>query len=288
MLQTRSEYHMEQKTVSFTNPEGFTEEFVITVHDSGVCLNAYNTNGLNNVFIPDSVSGKPVTKLGDSLFFAHEEIEHIHFPDGLQRIGCGALANCRSLQEIVLPGSVTVIGSHAFSDCVSLRKVILPPDLETIETSLFAFSRFADGAEIALPENLKTIRSDAFYSTWLRSLVIPDSVTTIEHGAFRFGPEPVTKLPYDKGWFLGFPYGEKVCGEDGREGRISDISTFRNGCSITHISFDDRTVQAFFPFMDGKYSLCDEKSELYMKRMIKEERPGIREAYSMWLSMGGN
>ena len=65
--------------------------------------------------------------------------------------------------------------------------------------------------EVRLPINLKSIAFHAFYQSELKRLELPSSVSKIEIGAFCFGPhEIVTKLPHDNGWFMEWPYNEKV------------------------------------------------------------------------------
>ncbi|MBQ1463544.1 MAG: leucine-rich repeat domain-containing protein [Ruminococcus sp.] len=272
---------------TYINPEGYEQVFAVSLLADKAIIAAYLSNNIKNVYIPDYIEDKPVTAVNYGCFFGLDEIEHITFPKFLQEIGESAFGLCSNLQELVIPDSVSVIRQYAFRDCKSLRKVIMPKNLETIERSLFSFAAFPENAQIVLPENLKTIREHAFYSTWLPSLVIPDSVTAIERGAFMYGPQPVTKLPYDKAWFRDFPYGETVRDKNGRTGIVSETISLDSLCCTAEISFGSDTVKAFYPFVTDEFSFTDDENNQRNQRIL-EHIPKVRDIYEKWLLCGGN
>jgi hypothetical protein len=63
--------------------------------------------------------------------------------------------------------------------------LMLPESLESIGD--FAFYRFSSLESVVLPESLKVIGHEAFASTGLTSVEIPDSVERMGIGAFRGG-----------------------------------------------------------------------------------------------------
>ena len=74
-------------------------------------------------------------------------------------IGDYAFFECENMTAVTIPATVTSLGKGAFEDCIELE-------------------------HIALPTKLATIGVDAFRSSAIRSLVIPDGVTSIAETTF--------------------------------------------------------------------------------------------------------
>ena len=112
-----------------------------------------------DVVIPGSFLGKPVTILFDKLFAGHNEIRSISIPDTVTDLGEFVFDGCFNLrqidlpsgllylwgytfcrcgiEEIILPDLVKVIPSYAFKDCKKLRKVICGSGLKKISSWAF-------------------------------------------------------------------------------------------------------------------------------------------------------
>jgi len=110
-----------------------------------------------------------------------------------------AFSNCKSLTSITIPDGVTSIGKGAFSECRGLVSITLPFVGQNKDGTGSTFFGYIFGAssiydvEYYVPASLKTVRvtggasigSWAFYNcTGLTGVVIPDSVTSIDRGAF--------------------------------------------------------------------------------------------------------
>ena len=78
------------------------------------------------ITIPTSLSGCPVTDIGDYAFADCRNITHITIPEGVISIGEGAFSECNSLNKVKIPNSVQSIGSASFYNCTSLEEVIIP------------------------------------------------------------------------------------------------------------------------------------------------------------------
>lgn len=84
-----------------------------------------------------------------------------------------------------MPYGLTAIPNTCFSGCTALSAAIkcIPSTVKTIGASAFKSASLAGG--ITLPGDLTTIGSEAFASTKLTTIKIPDKVSSIGSGAFQ-------------------------------------------------------------------------------------------------------
>ena len=112
-----------------------------------------------DVVIPGSFLGKPVTIIFDKLFAGHKEIRSVSIPDTVTDMGEFVFDGCLNLrrldlpsgllylwgytfcrcgiEEIVLPDPVKIIPPYAFKDCKNLRKVVCGSGLKKISPWAF-------------------------------------------------------------------------------------------------------------------------------------------------------
>ena len=113
--------------------------------------------------------------------FWNSDIETVRLPEGLISIGENAFAGCGELLKIELPDSVTTIGVDSFSGC-GIKLIKLSSKLRHIPSDAFYSS---DIEELEIPEGVKTIGDGAFrYCRRLRKVKLPDSVEIIDYSAF--------------------------------------------------------------------------------------------------------
>ena len=138
---------------------------------------------LESITLPNSV-----TSIGYNTFSGCISLESITIPDSVTSIGNLAFNGCASLESITIPNSVTSIGYNAFSGCTNLSfneyengKYLGTNDnpyfalIEPI-TEYFTEFTFASGVKII---------DNAFYGcTSLKSITLPNSVTSIGNLAF--------------------------------------------------------------------------------------------------------
>ena len=169
----------------------------ITITGDTIFNNVFqNYTGTLNITLADSI-----TTIGDYAFSGCSGLTEIILPNNLQNIGDYAFEKCVNLTEIILPNSITKIGSYAFCDCVGLTSISIPDQLTYISQDTFTNCTNigevhapascagslakATGASKVIITSGSTIGLRAFEDCIdLKEVIISDSVTSIEHGAF--------------------------------------------------------------------------------------------------------
>lgn len=176
---------------SITIPEG-----VINIGDSTF----EECNGLTSVMIADSVKS-----IGDSAFAHCESMTGIKIPDSVTSIGDSAFKMCTSLASITIPDRVISIGDCAFEYCTSLTSIVIPDSITNIGVRAFykcgelanekgfvivrnvLYYYKGDEETVTIPEGVTCIGEDVFSDcSKLTNVIIPDSVISLEKGAFRW------------------------------------------------------------------------------------------------------
>ena len=115
-----------------------------------------------------------------------KSVKHIVLPPGITSIGKYAFHNCRSLESVTIPESVTRIGDNAFTNCNALSELTLNEGLKNIGTRTFQNTNLK---HLVIPNSVEVIGGWAFENynnnPSLESVVLGESLTTIEQGAFQ-------------------------------------------------------------------------------------------------------
>lgn len=122
------------------------------------------------------------SKIEDYAFYGCSSLRNLDLSK-VNSIGYKAFYDCSALTEVDL-SNVSNLESYAFQNCYSLEEVTLSDSLTYIPNSLFQNCDFLKSIE--LPVSIKTIGSNAFYSSGLTSVVIPEECTQIGSGAFNY------------------------------------------------------------------------------------------------------
>ncbi len=129
------------------------------------------------VQIPDTV-----TTIGEGAFYDCDNLSKVTIPDSVTEMYSYAFESCDNLKYVTLPETITRLAVQSFADCISLSKIEISNKVTIIENSTFYNCSALE--TIKLPNTLETIERNAFYNSGLKSIVIPDSVTTLEEAIF--------------------------------------------------------------------------------------------------------
>ena len=197
----------------------------------------FDCDFLTSVTIPDSV-----TSIGDGAFFNCDFLTSVTISDSVTSIGKKAFYRCASIETITIPDGVTGIGDCAFHTCINLESVTIGSNLSSIGEDVFGNCRSLEainvdsdnaaytsedgvlfnkditsiiyypegkiGEHYDIPAGVRTIGDNAFRSSCLTSITVPDSVTNIGDDAFSMCysltsvniPEGVTNIGKDAFW----------------------------------------------------------------------------------------
>jgi hypothetical protein len=164
--------------------------------DGKISITNCDTAAKGKLVIPDTIDGKPVTKIGGDTFRSCASLTSITIPDGITSIGSSAFLDCTSLTNITIPDSVEIIGDGAFAGCINLPKIEVGEknrkytDVNGVlfdkkKTLLLNYPAGKPDTTYKIPDDVTSIRTYAFYrSLNLISVTIPDSVTSVKSDAF--------------------------------------------------------------------------------------------------------
>ena len=176
---------------------GDTEGIVYDISADGTYAEVIGYSGTaTKIRIADTYEGLPVKNICNAAFYKNYKITSVIIPDSVTSIGGGAFQNCTSLTRVVIGDSVTRIGASAFSDCDNLTRVVIPNSVTRIGD--WAFSDCNNLTNITVDENNQSYMSIGgnLYSKDGKILIqyaigksesefiIPNSVTSIDYGAF--------------------------------------------------------------------------------------------------------
>lgn len=127
---------------------------------NGYEIIAYSCKTVDEVIVPSTHSGLPVTGVAKNVFKGHSELKRIVLPDYLTEIGEGAFDGCSGLTEMTVPVGIKTINSNTFSGCTNLQNVVLPFTLTKIGGN--AFKDCISLSKVKISKNTTDISETAF------------------------------------------------------------------------------------------------------------------------------
>ena len=164
----------------------------ITIPESVTCIE-YSTfqrcSSLVSIVIPNVV-----TSIGEEAFYECSGLTSIVIPNSVRSIDNRAFAYCTGFTSVVIPDSVTDIGDGAFVGCTGLTSISVAQGNSVyhsdgnclIETESKTLLTGCMNSVIPTDGSVTSIGRVAFTGCiGLESIIIPESVTSIDYNAFR-------------------------------------------------------------------------------------------------------
>ena len=139
-------------------------------------------NGKDELILPETVEGVPLTVLGEGCLIS-KNFKKVVIPDNIKTISTGAFAGCNNLETVTIPEGIETIEAGTFDYCNSLKTVNLPDSLKEIKREAFKYCKSLES--IKIPDGVVSIDEEAFtYCENLKNISLPDSITKIGTRAF--------------------------------------------------------------------------------------------------------
>lgn len=152
----------------------------ITIPNSLVTVSSYALaycRSLKHLNIPLNI-----TSLGSNSLISCVNLNTISLPNSIVSLGTNVFQHCNTLSSIIIP-NVTSIPKYAFGSCDNLAQIILGKNVTTIGEYAFEYTRCLH--ELNLYDKVNTIGQYAFRGSAIKSLTVPEGVTTINQYTFN-------------------------------------------------------------------------------------------------------
>lgn len=160
----------------------------ITIPNNLLTISSYALGycrSLKHLNIPSSV-----TSLGSNSLRSCVNLNTISLPIEITTLDVNVFNHCNTLESVIIP-NVTSIPNYAFSSCDNLSQVILGKNVITIGDYAFEYTKYLH--KLDLCDKINTIGQYAFRGSSIKSLIIPEGVTTINQYTFN-GASSLTKI----------------------------------------------------------------------------------------------
>ena len=158
---------------------GYCRDLKLEAVPTGVTTlgdHAFEYSGITKMTLPTGI-----TSWGNGIFYYCTSLTDVVWPEDKTTVPEYTFYRCNYLKDPHLPNNVTTINNYAFWNC-NFKEFTFPTSLQTIRQCAFEYTYGL--TEIELPISLRTIESYAFRYSRLRSIEIPDSVTTLGSQVF--------------------------------------------------------------------------------------------------------
>ena len=166
---------------------GYTSgDFTYKLNDDGSAIITRYSGSAAALTIPSSLDGHTVKQIGSYAFEKNTTLTSVSIPETVTELEYLAFTGCTSLTAVTIPSGLTKsgsLGSGAFSGCSALTTVQFGSGLTSIPEALFESTGLKT---ITLPESVTSIGMWAFANcTKLEQVSFPASLTSIDGCAFE-------------------------------------------------------------------------------------------------------
>jgi len=188
-----------ESAFSYTGSDGFIrgmtalESIVLPESITSIPRRAFaGASSLTSINIPNNV-----TSIGEEAFRDCSSLRSITLPNRITIIADGTFRGCSSLSNITIPNGLREIGEFVFMGCSALTSITIPDSVTSIGGGTFSRSGLTS---INWPTRVSNITNIFWYggssvygenlgmfqgSTNLRTVVIPEGITSIPSGTFQ-------------------------------------------------------------------------------------------------------
>ncbi|MCX6872431.1 MAG: leucine-rich repeat protein [Verrucomicrobia bacterium] len=175
------------RTWNFSESTGMlvlTSDLTYVVTNGAITITGFTGIG-DEVSLPGTINGLPVTGIGSFAFYNRSDLRSVTLPAGITSIDDFAFYNCSGLTRVTLPEGINSIGDFAFFGCDSLTHLTLPASVTGIGSYAFAFC--GSLTSVVLGSGVTNVGDGAFYfCTGLTNVTIPGNVTFLGESAFEY------------------------------------------------------------------------------------------------------
>ena len=161
-------------------------DFTYKLNDDGSAIITRYSGSAAALTIPSSLDGHTVKQIGSYAFGKNTTLTSVSIPETVTELEYSAFTGCTSLTAVTIPGGLTKAGSlgnGAFSGCSALTTVQFGSGLTSIPEALFEGTGLKT---ITLPESVTSIGMWAFADcAKLEQVSFPASLTSIDGCAFE-------------------------------------------------------------------------------------------------------
>ena len=186
-----------------TLPSVLCAQFDYATNDGTITITGYTGAG-GALSIPSTITGLPVTSIGDSAFYDETGLTSVMVPSSVTNIGDYAFYGCTSLTGMTIPNRVTRIGNYQFRGCTSLASITMPSGVTGIGFGAFAYC--VSLTSVPIPHSVSSIGFQAFAScTNLTGVYFQANAPTL--GSYAFDGDNLTTvyyLPGTTGWLATY------------------------------------------------------------------------------------
>lgn len=140
------------------------------------------TVNAENIDIPEDFEYK-TTEDGSCILTGYKGTGEMIIPDGVTEIGRSAFEDRTDIIKVVIPSSVKIIRNRAFDGCENLIEVKFSDGLETICEEAFAYTGIES---VIIPDSVTSIESAAFHRCDCKEVNLPDGLTVITESCFEY------------------------------------------------------------------------------------------------------
>lgn len=166
---------------------GYTSgDFTYKLNDDGSAIITRYSGSAAALTIPSSLDGHTVKQIGSYAFGKNTTLTSVSIPETVTELEYSAFTGCTSLTAVTIPSGLTSAGSlsnGAFSGCSALTTVQFGSGLASIPEALFEGTGLKT---VTLPESVTSIGSWAFANcAKLEQVSFPANLTSIGLSAFE-------------------------------------------------------------------------------------------------------